>query len=290
MKKVLITGLHSYIGNSFAEWVSEKEDFEVTKCSLREKDWQKHDWRGYDIVLHVAGLAHVDTRRADEATRQKYYAVNRDLTIAAASKAKREGIKQFIYMSSIIVYGNSARIGQEKIITAETDLNPANFYGDSKMQAEEGILPLGNDEFHIAIVRTPMVYGPHSKGNFPRLVKLADKTIFFPMIQNKRSMIYSKHLCEFLRLVMSQEKEGIFWPQNQEQISTSRFLYLIGKSKNKHIILVPGFTPILKWMGYMTGYVDKIFGNLTYEESLSGNRAEYCIYSLEETISQSIVE
>lgn len=295
MKKVLITGKSSYIGNSFAGWVEKQngscvpeERLETEKVSLRGLEWAKQDWSGYDTVLHVAGLAHVDVRRADEATRQKYYSINRDLTIAAASKAKREGVRQFIYMSSVILYGDSAPIGQEKVITAETKPSPAGFYGDSKLQAEQGILPLQEENFRVVIIRTPMVYGEFSKGNFPRLVKMAEKISVFPAVDNRRSMIYIRNLCELLRLLILQERQGIFYPQNREQISTSRLVCLIGNALGKKIHLIKGLSGVLKLAGRMTGYVGKIFGSLTYDQNISEQSMNYCLYSVEESVCETI--
>jgi len=295
MKKVLITGANSYIGNSFADWVekqnavcSPEEKLEPEKVSLRGLEWTKQDWSGYDAVLHVAGLAHADVGHTDETTRQKYYSVNRDLTIAAASKAKREGVRQFIYMSSIIIYGDSAPIGQEKVITADTQPSPAGFYGDSKLQAELGILPLQDENFQVVVIRTPMVYGESSKGNFPKLVKMAEKISIFPMINNYRSMIYIRNLCELLRLVIVHDRKGIFYPQNREQISTSQLVYLIGNALGKKIHLIKGLSGALKLAGLLTGYIGKIFGSLTYEQKMSEQSMNYCRYSVEESVCETI--
>ena len=295
MKRVLITGQNSYIGNSFEKWVHVRngaddaaEEIQATKVSLRSLDWQAKSWEGYDSVLHVAGLAHVDVAHADEATRQKYYEVNRDLTIAAACKAKRDGVRQFIYMSSIIIYGDSAPIGQEKVITETTKPSPANFYGDSKWQAEKGILPLQDEKFRVVIVRPPMVYGEGSKGNFPKLVQLAGKVSIFPQIGNHRSMIYIDNLCELLRLIVLRDGTGIYYPQNPEQLSTSELYRMIGKSLGRKIHLVKGLTPLLKAGSHITGYVDKMFGSLTYDQSLSRQELGYCLYHTEESIGKTI--
>ena len=158
MKRVLITGLNSYIGNSFEEYIREMPDaaIETEKISLKEEGWEEESWTGYDTVLHVAGLAHVDVNHANEETKRRYYRINRDLAKRAAEKAKKDGVKQFIYLSSVIVYGDSAAIGKEKKITEETKPAPANFYGDSKLQGEQAVLALqaGNlsDSFHILYI------------------------------------------------------------------------------------------------------------------------------------------
>src|SRR5699024_3871046 len=105
MKRILITGVNSYVGNSFEEWVSDlRKSYSVTKISLRDGTWKELDLWEFDVVLHVAGIAHVSR---DTKMEEAYYRVNRDLTVEVAEKAKIDGVKQFIFMSSIIVYGDA---------------------------------------------------------------------------------------------------------------------------------------------------------------------------------------
>lgn len=292
MKKVLVTGLNSYIGNSFEQWIKEQneknpdEEIQVTKCTLRGADWMKENWSGYDAILHVAGLAHVDVSSVSEESKQKYCKVNRDLAIDTAKKAKEDGVKQFINLSSIIVYGASAPIGKEKVITAETRPEPASFYGESKLQAEEGIFPLRSENFKIANIRTPMVYGKGAKGNFPKLEELAKKTPIFPDVENRRSMIYIKNLCELIRQIVLTEADGMFYPQNKEQVTTSELVALIADTNGKKVKLVKGFEGCLSLLAKMNPKVDKVFGNLAYESELSEmpTMKEYRVYTLQQSL------
>ncbi len=226
MKRVLITGLNSYIGNSFEQYIREVPNvaIETEKISLKKDGWERESWEGYDVVLHVAGLAHVDVAHADEETKQRYYRINRDLAGQVAKKAKDDKVRQFIYLSSIIVYGDSAPIGKEKRITEETKPAPANFYGDSKLQGEQAVLKFRSenylDVFRVLILRLPMIYGKNSRGNFPKLKKLAEKTLIFPNVENQRSMLYIENLCELIRISVDRELNGILYPQNREIVST----------------------------------------------------------------------
>ena len=164
MKKVLITGANSYIGTHVEQWlIKQSDEFVVDTIDTMNDHWKKADFSKYDVVFHVAGIAHVNAKKSME---ELYYQVNRDLTIEIATLAKNSGVKQFIFMSSAIVYGESAPIGKTKIITRETAVSPANCYGDSKVQAENGIIPLNDDSFKVVILRPPMIYGKGSKGNF----------------------------------------------------------------------------------------------------------------------------
>lgn len=282
--KILITGKNSYIGNEFAEYVG--STFEIEKCSLRGSDWQNHSWAEFDVVLHVAGIAHSDVSRVTVEEQSRYYEVNRDLTRQAAEKAKEDGVKQFIYLSSAIVYGESSPIGQPKTIGKQTEPAPANFYGDSKLQGENAILPLQSDDFGIVIIRMPMVYGKNAKGNFPKLLKLARVSPIFPKIQNQRSMIYIENLCEFIKIVAERNLNGIFLPQNKEIISTSELVKLLAEESGKKVILVPGVQFVFKMLAHITGYINKIFGNLEYAIEASDQELGYCKYSLKESLKR----
>ena len=245
---------------------------------------------GYDTVLHVAGLAHVDVTHADERTKQRYYQVNRNLAGKAAEKAKNDGVKQFIYLSSIIIYGNNAPIGKEKIITEETKAVPANFYGDSKLQGEQAVSAFQSEkpeEFKTLILRLPMIYGKDSKGNFPKLKRFAEKIPIFPKIENRRSMLYIGNLCELIRIAVEKELSGIICPQNKEIVSTSELVKLLGEQKQKKIVLLPGFKTALKICAYFTGYVNKIFGSLEYDKKLSRLELGYGRYDLRTSIKRS---
>lgn len=288
MKKILITGANSYIGTSFEKYVMQWPDkYQVDTVDMIDGTWRERDFSGYDCVYHVAGIAHNDTGKVTEEQKALYYRVNTDLTIETAQKAKSEGVKQFIFMSSAIVYGDSAPIGKSMCITKDTPVAPANFYGDSKVQAENGILPLGDDSFRVVILRPPMIYGPGSKGNYPVLSKLARKLPVFPSVKNQRSMLYIGNLMEFVRLMVENDEQGIFWPQNAEYSNTAELVAQIARAHGKKILLVPGFGWALNLLSHVTKLVNKAFGNLTYEMCLSEYKHHYRIFTLEESIIQT---
>ena len=288
MKKILITGAGSYIGTSFAEYLARwPEAYRVDTLDMLEDSWREHSFAGYDAVYHVAGIAHSDSGAISPERAKLYYRVNTDLTVETARKAKHDGAKQFIFMSSAIVYGESAPVGKEKMITRETVPTPANSYGDSKLQAELGLLPLQDDSFKVVILRPPMVYGRGSKGNYPILSKLARKLPLFPRVENRRSMIYIENLLEFVRLMVENEEQGIFWPQNAEYSNTALLVKAIAAAHGKKILLVPGFTWALKLLSYVTGLVNKAFGSLCYDQALSRYRQPYCLKTLEESIEET---
>ncbi len=285
MKKILITGANSYIGTSFEKYLNRwPEEFQIDTIDLIDGSWREKSFSGYDVVYHVAGIAHSDNGKITEEKAKLYYSVNTDLAVETAKKAKADGVKQFIFMSSAIVYGESAPIGKNKCITKDTPVGAANAYGDSKVQAEKGILPLNDDTFKVVILRPPMIYGPGSKGNYPILAKIATKLPLFPVVNNCRSMLFIDNLLEFIRLMVVNEEQGIFWPQNAEYANTTDLVVMIAQAHGKKICRVKGFTWALKLLSHCTGLVNKAFGSLNYDRSLSEYRENYCKVSLQDSI------
>lgn len=288
MKKILITGAGSYIGTAFADYLAQwPESYQVDTLDMLGGSWREHSFAGYDAVYHVAGIAHSDSGPISSEKAKLYYQVNTGLTVETAQKAKQDGVKQFLFMSSAIVYGDSAPVGKDKCITKETVPAPANSYGDSKLQAENGILPLQDETFKVVILRPPMVYGKDSKGNYPILSKLARKLPLFPKVENRRSMIYIENLLEFVRLMIENEEQGIFWPQNSEYSNTSDLVKQIAVVHGRNILLVPGFGWALKLLSHVTGLVNKAFGSLCYDQELSRYKQPYCRKTLKESIEET---
>lgn len=277
MKKILITGQNSYIGNQFEKWVSQwPNDYQITKISVRNDDWKNLKWSDYDSIVHVAGIAH---NSSDPSLEQLYFSVNRDLSFEIARKAKNEGVNQFVYLSSIIVYGT-----KNSKITENSIPEPDNFYGQSKLEAEELIKNLDSPGFSVAIIRPPMVYGKNAKGNFPILVNLAKKTPIFPRYSNKRSMIYIKNLTEFIRLIVSKNSRGIYYPQNNKYVSTDNLIKTIAKLNKHSIFFVPGMSQIINAVNNK-GIFNKVFGDLYYDMSMSNyEEMQYQIFDLSDSI------
>ena len=288
MKSVLITGINSYVGKSFSDYMKNRPGYKIVSISMRDGSWKNEDFSGFDSVFHVAGLAHSDNGRISPEKEQAYYDINTKLTVELAKKCRAEGVGQFIYMSSAIVYGHSGRIGERRRIGIGDPATPANCYGDSKLQAELGLKKLEDDSFKVVILRPPMIYGRGCKGNYPLLSLLARKLPFFPYVDNERSMLYIENLTEFVRLMVDNNESGTFFPQNAEYSNTSKLVRMIAAAHGKKLGLWHGFTGLLRFVGHLMPLVDKAFGNLSYDMSMSEYpKGNYRLYSLEESIRKT---
>lgn len=287
MKKILITGANSYVGVNVEKWLAKWPDkYCVETVDMVDGNWKQKNFSVYDVVFHVAGIAHSDRGKIHPEKEKLYRTVNTDLTIETAKKAAMEGVKQFIFMSSAIVYGDSAPMGRTKIITMETNPTPNNCYSDSKWQAELGLKKIGG-KMKICVLRPPMIYGKGSKGNYPVLAKFAQKLPVFPKVNNTRSMLYIENLCEFVRLMIENEEQGVFWPQNKEYSNTTEMVEMIAQEHEKRIRT----TKIFNWGLYVlrlgTSLVDKAFGSLVYDQRMSGYKEEYRVVDLRESIRRT---
>ena len=288
MIRLLITGARSYVGVSFEERVRRlySDEIAVDTLDMENASWREADFSGYDVVFHVAGIAHVDLKKNSAEQEKLYFSVNTDLAAETAKKAKAEGVGQFIFMSSAIVYGDAAPIGKEKIITADTEPSPKNCYGESKLRAERALTALRDGSFKVVILRPPMIYGRGCKGNYQSLRSLALKLPVFPRVKNERSMIYIESFCEFVRLMVVNGEDGLFLPQNGEYSNTSEMVEEIARLNGKKVRVVRGFTPALKLLGRLSPLANKAFGNLTYDKAVSEYKDEYRVCTLGESLAE----
>ena len=300
MKKVLITGANSYIGTSFEAYVQQhySTELEVSTIDMIDGSWRDHPFtldgravedggQPYDVIFHVAGLAHADVGNVDDETKRRYYAINTDLAIETAKKAKDDGVGQFVFMSSMIVYGKATHI------TSTTKPHPANFYGDSKWKADKGVRALREPgKFETTVLRPPMIYGKGSKGNYPMLSRLAQKLPVFPEYSNRRSMLYIENLCEFLAQVMIKGCGGIFWPQNSEYSSTSTIVKMVAEAHGKRLLITKALNPAVslakRGPGKIGGMAQKAFGDSWYEAEMSTyENLDYQKVGLKESIKRT---
>ena len=259
MKKILITGANSYIGTSFEKYINENHpnDYTIDTVDMIDGSWRSKSFAGYDAVFHVAGIAH---QKETKENAHLYYEVNRDLAVETAKKAKNDGVRQFIFLSSMSVYGLNTGV-----ITKDTVPNPKSNYGKSKWEAEKKISELGTTSFCISILRPPMVYGDGCKGNYQTIVKIVKKFPVFPKVNNQRSMVKIETLLSFIEKLIINRESGIFFPQEKNYIKTDDLAIEIACNINKKL-----------YCSYLLGWIviccrpfsvtlQKAFGSLIYK-------------------------
>lgn len=254
-------GEKSYIGTCFTSFIRRIEHetgehvFEIKAISVRDKHWKKQNFNKCDVILYTAGIVH---QKETKKNKNLYFQVNRDLTIEIAKKAKSEGVKQFILLSTMNVYGKTSGI-----IGKSTIPYPRSIYGKSKLEADQYLLKIADESFKVTILRPPMVYGEGCKGNYCLLSEAARYFFIFPDYKNKRSMIYIENLSAFIKKTIDLEMEGIFLPQNEEYVCTRDLVSLIRKVHGKKTRYIKFFNRFL--LKGRPEALNKIFGDLIYE-------------------------
>lgn len=289
MKRVVITGKDSYIGNHIQYWLEQFDNqYTVEQLDVQTNEWKKYDFSKVDAVIHVAGIVH----RPDITDWNLYKRVNVDLPVEIARLAKNAGVKQFVFMSTMAVYGNTKHLAVN-IITGDSSVTPVDPYGESKYMAEKLLNDISDEAFKVIIVRPPNVYGKGCKGGyisgFKSVVsKLPAIPYAFPDV--RQSMLYIDNLCEFIRLALEHDSCGVFMPQDKKAVSAVELMrnISIGMSSRKRESRILGtgvyllqFLPI----------VNKAYGGVAYDEAMSSYfDNSYVVVSFEEGIRRTVAD
>lgn len=280
MKKILICGAGSYIGGSFEQYMASfGDEYSIDTLDMQDASWREHSFSGYDCVYLVAGIAH---RKETKENAHLYYEVNRDLAIEVAKRAKAEGVSQLIFLSSMSVYGV-----ERGVITPATSPAPKSNYGRSKLEAEEGMAALCDENFKICTLRPPMVYGKGCRGNFGTVVALVRKLPFFPKVKNQRSMIYIDNLSLFVKIAIDRGLSGLYFPQNREYINTSEMAGIIAERLEKKCPRSALLGLCSKMAIPFVGMAKKAFGTLIYQDTEVLD-FEYAVISSDEGVRRSL--
>ena len=277
--KVLITGKNSFVGNYLGPYLIDK-GYQVRFLSLRDIAWIDADFSNVDAILHVAGIAHVSYKSKDK---DLYDEVNHQLTKRVALKAKNEGVKHFIFLSSMIVYSTNS-----KKITTETLPNPRGPYALSKLNAEIALNDIKSEDFKVALLRPSMVYGPRNKGNIPRLVKLIKTIPIFPRFKNQRSFLFIGNLAEATYQVINGEHSGTYHLADKAPISSTHLVEKIGRNLNKKIYFTRIFNPLIYLIKPWVITLQKLFGDYYYDSSLISHHFEYHQYNFKEAMNLTL--
>lgn len=287
MKKIMLVGKGGYIGGKFTEYINKTyPDWKVDAVDSMNHNWEDEDFHGYDAVYNVSGLAHANARQGTE---EQYYEVNGQLPIDVATKAKQERVPLFVQMSSMVVYGDMSSLGEEKNISADTIPEEPTIYGKSKMMAERGLNKLIDENFQVAIIRPPLIYSENARDNFPRLVNFAKKMPIFPKLKNQQSMVYVDNLCELVHLIVENNAGGIYYPQQEVYIETSKIVKDVADAVGNKMWQTKIFNPILRLLSKSEklAFIHKAFGSITYDMDLSNHfNGTYRVVSYQQSIER----
>jgi UDP-glucose 4-epimerase len=242
MQNVLLTGSNGFIGNYFINKYNNK--YNINTFSFLNDKLNKLDLLNTKTttIIHLSAFVH----QMGGASKEEYKKVNVTQSIDLAKKSKESGVKHFIFMSTVKVYGEETDIAYTK----SSNCIPQDDYGKSKLRAEKKLKKLEDDNFKVSIIRTPIVYGYGVKANIKNLINLVNKVPILPFgkIQNRRSMVFVGNLCHLIDEIIIQDKAGIFLASDNEPLSTTKLIELIAKGLNKKVYLlkIPLFESLLK--------------------------------------------
>lgn len=284
MKSILLTGASGFIGQRYLSYNASK--YKIKSVSLQSTQVEDIDFRGIDAIVHLAGKAHQMTPIEDHI----YYDVNLHLTQKFAQAAKQAQVSQFIFISTVKVFGEETT-GSEGL-KETSPCKATDPYGKSKLQAEGVLQEMNDEQFQVAVVRPPLVYGPGVKGNMLRLLNLSMKGRVMPFggIENERSMVFIDNLIELINSVTDQRANGIFHAGDRTPLSTSTLINSINKhmdNKGRLIKLNGIFLRILRWL--KPGLVQRLWGSFKIETDQTNRQLNFNPpYESEEGIRQMV--
>lgn len=262
---ILIVGKDSYIGNHISVWLS-RYGYHVDQLDTMTDEWKSYDYSGYDSIVHVAGIVHLPN--CNDWT--LYKAVNAEMPVLIATMAREQGVKQYIFLSTMGVYGVEKEL-RPNVIDRKTPLNPIGMYGRSKLMAEQGLQNLQNKYFNVVCIRPPSVYGKGCRGGYiGGFTSMARRLPVVPAAYKdvKQSFIYIDNLCEFIRQIIVRNMNGVFCPQDDKTVNANELLKIISESIGKKYIESKALGFCVKLLSF-SSIVKKAYGGVEYSPELS---------------------
>ncbi|KHK65784.1 NAD-dependent epimerase/dehydratase family protein [Pseudomonas frederiksbergensis] len=276
-KKILITGATGFIGCELLHYLLPRRDLElvalVRRQSLDIPNAVTQLVIGADplpgdvaTVVHLAGRAHV-LKESSSSPIDLYRADNVEFTLSLAREALARGVRRFVFISSIGVNGpctNGAPFNEESIPA------PAADYAISKWEAEQALIELlrGSD-MELVIIRPPLVYAGHARGNFRRLMKLVSTGLPMPFaaVKNRRSMISLDNLVNFISLCIDHPRavNETFLVSDGVDFSTAQIVELLAGGMGKRVLMLPVAPIFMRWCARavgMRGAFEQLCGSL----------------------------
>lgn len=283
--KILIIGKNSYIGNHIDVWLT-KYGHQVGQLDVLTDEWKTFDYSPYDAIVHVAGIVH----QPDCKDWVLYKRVNTDMPIQIATMAKKAGVKQYVFFSTMGVYGVGKRL-KPTVVDEKTPLAPVGMYGKSKLMAEVGLRELQDEAFKVAFVRPPSVYGKGCRGGYiTGFTSIARRLPVIPRAYEivKQSFIYIDNLSELVRQVIEKNKTGVFCPQDDKAVSANELLCVIadgiGRKYRSSWLLGLGIRLL-----HFIPLVNKAYGGVEYAKALSDIEGmNYVVVPFEEGMRRTV--
>lgn len=303
--KILITGANGFIGahlcqelsnrniifRSTARNTNENHYIDFISCDLETTESLNHLMDGCDIVVHLAGRAHVTSDDSQE----KYQVANEFVTQRLANAAVQNGIARFVYISSIKVNGESSGPGLP--IRQSDTPNPLDNYGRSKLAAElalQEICRVNNMDY--VIIRPTLVYGKGVKANFSALISAVKKGLPLPIatVKNVRSMIGINNLIDLIVATCTNPKAAnqTFLASDGIDMSTPELVRLIAASLNRRSRIFPFPISILRLLAALIGKssaIDKLTESLSVDIRHTTNTLNWHPpFSIESEIAKAV--
>ena len=226
--------------------------------------------QGVQTVIHLAARVHVMSDTATDPLGE-FRRVNRDWTDRLARAAAGQGVRRFVYLSSIKVNGE-----QSTTPFTEQDVpNPQDPYGISKWEAEQALAVVSSETgLEAVVIRSPLVYGPGVGGNFLQLLNNLRNGIPLPLawVDNRRSLIYRENLVDALiHCVQDRRAAGrTYLVSDGEDLSTPDLIRRIARAMKLPARLWPLPLVVLRWLGRGAGkdtVIDRLLGSLQVDSS-----------------------
>lgn len=259
MSSVLITGASGYLGSSFIGEYGEQ--YGVERFSLRYQSLKNIDFQRFDRILHCAGIVH----RGENVSADEYFRVNVAYPLELAKLSKANGVRHFLFISSVSVYGPIEYIDDNSVC------NPVTKYGKSKLEAEQRLLDLHDERFTVTVLRVPMIYGPLAPGNIQSIIKILKFSPLIPLgnISNRRSFISIRNLTYAMDRILKYPKGGVFLLADDMTISTSNLVSILIESANYKRFLLDSNVVRLACKIIAPAVYAKLWGNLIINSRLS---------------------
>lgn len=265
---ILITGASGFVGLHAIQVFRKK--YNVDTISLKGKNPEEIELNKYEVILHLAGIAH-QTKKISSG---EYESANHKLPVQLAKKANEQGVGHFIFISTVKVYGENS----EQALNENSKCTPVDAYGQSKLNAEKDLLSMNSDSFIVSVIRPALIYGKGVKGNLAKLVNLirAVPVIPFPLIHNKRSLVYVENLLAMVDKIIEKRIPGIFLACDVNDISTTQLISAFAAELKKKpvFIPIPAFTKNLIRQFFPYKY-DRLFGSFVVDSSVSNQKLDF---------------